>query len=81
MAHQEIPPSREEWQEWRANPVTRWYFAELKYTVEDLQDGIATGGCLRPSSDQTAFEYAKLVGITQGSVAALLLEPPSVEAK
>lgn len=81
MAHQEVPPSKEEWQEWQANPVTKWYHAELKDRVETLQDNIATGGCLRESLEHTAFEYAKSVGITQGSVSALLLEPPVMEAK
>ena len=79
MAHQEVPPSKAEWQEWQANPVTRWYMSELKERVESMQDKIAAGGAMRQTVEATAFEYAKSVGLTQGMCSAIFAEPPVMD--
>ena len=80
MAQVEIPPSREEWAEWKAHPVTQWYLWALSQVQATQQQTLAEGRTLRASSDDTAQATARAVGYVHGIADALGLEPDVTEA-
>lgn len=73
-------PSKEEFEAWTTHPVTEWFLSEIKKSTEDLQDNLAVGGAMRDTAEATAMTYARQVGVTEGLVRALTIEPPIKEA-
>lgn len=75
---QEVPPSREEWQEWKAHPVTQWYRWALGEIVASYRNDIGRGMTLRANSDDTAQETARFIGVTMGLELAIDAEPEAM---
>ena len=65
-------PTVDDIQAWQSQPVSRWYFAEVKRMIEEKNAYMGTGNCL-VSGDmaKTYEENARTVGHIAGLQAAL----------
>ena len=62
-----IDLSKEEWDHWRAHPLTIRIWASLEQCQQDIKDNLGWGLCLDGESvESTAINYATSVGIIQG---------------
>lgn len=64
-----------DWESWKASPVTEAYFGLLRERWEDIQKHIGCGGCIRDDPAATALEYVKACGRASELEEALCIMP------
>lgn len=59
------PLSKEEWDEWRSHPTTKFFMAALRQMREDLKDAWAEGAFTDPSTAGNALAQGRAIGGAQ----------------
>lgn len=80
MSRNSETPSKEEWQEWQAHPVTEWFMWAVSEVKNDYAGMLSSGQTLKEHSDDTAQTTARTVGIVAGMESAMNIEPEIEEA-